>query len=379
MKQFFHGLRLGQLAAVLVAGIAGLVLGCDRDAGDQRSAAPAPPRLELTDQVSGIAERIQAVDAVDDRVVWVSGVGGQFARTVDGGVTWVAGRVPGTEDLEFRDVHALDAETAWLLAAGPGAKSRVYRTDDGGQTWRLQVQAQEPEAFWDCFDFWDAENGLLFGDSIAGVHQVLRTADGGATWVTVSGLPPARMGEGGFAASGTCLVTAGRGAAWIVTGAGDPGRARVLLTADRGETWQAIETPLASGEGRGLMSVVLEGDVEGDVVRVFGGDLGDPEGQHEAAARSADGGQTWEVAARPSFAGAVYGAAFAPRRDRASAAGLLVAVGPGGAAVSSDAGVSWQTLTNASTWSVDFGSGSYGWMVGPEGRITRIRVGPPPA
>ena len=43
--------------------------------------------------------------------------------------------VPGATDLDFRDVHGVDANTAYLLSAGEGEKSRIYKTADGGQTW----------------------------------------------------------------------------------------------------------------------------------------------------------------------------------------------------------------------------------------------------
>lgn len=46
--------------------------------------------------------------------------------------------VAGTDSLQFRDVHAVDAETAYLLSIGSGADSRIYRTDDGGRSWNLQ-------------------------------------------------------------------------------------------------------------------------------------------------------------------------------------------------------------------------------------------------
>ena len=34
--------------------------------------------------------------------------------------------MPGADTLQFRDVHALDADRAWLLSAGPGELSRIY-------------------------------------------------------------------------------------------------------------------------------------------------------------------------------------------------------------------------------------------------------------
>jgi hypothetical protein len=70
----------------------------------------------------------------------------------------------------------------------------------------------------------------------------------------------------------------------------------------------------------------------------------------------------------PPIVGALYGAAYAVRGNRA----VLVAVGPGGAAWSTDDGDSWAMLDAAPYWSVGFGLGGTGWMVGPKGRVVRI-------
>src|SRR5216684_2773821 len=53
----------------------------------------------LTPQQSGTTNRLQAISPVNARVVWASGVGGTFVRTLDGGRTWQAGIVAGAETL----------------------------------------------------------------------------------------------------------------------------------------------------------------------------------------------------------------------------------------------------------------------------------------
>ena len=47
-----------------------------------------PPLLA---QQSGTTRRLQAVSAVNDTVAWVSGAGGAWAVTVNGGQVWRAG------------------------------------------------------------------------------------------------------------------------------------------------------------------------------------------------------------------------------------------------------------------------------------------------
>ena len=53
------------------------------------------PRVEL--QESGVGVLLQAVSPVDERVVWISGHGGTWLRTLDGGTTWTGGTVPGAD------------------------------------------------------------------------------------------------------------------------------------------------------------------------------------------------------------------------------------------------------------------------------------------
>src|SRR6516225_2739011 len=61
---------------------------------------------------------------VSPSCAWVSGTMGTYARTTDGGKTWSVGTVPGADKLDFRDVKAFGAATAYLLSAGPGDASR---------------------------------------------------------------------------------------------------------------------------------------------------------------------------------------------------------------------------------------------------------------
>src|SRR5215207_10531203 len=199
-------------------------------------------------QTSGTAVRLRGVSAVNARVAWASGAGGTYARTTDGGRTWQAGQVPGAAELDFRDVDAFDADTAYLLAIGEGERSRIYRTTDGGRHWTLQFQNRRPAAFYDCMAFWDRSRGLAISDPVGGRFLVVRTEDGGHTWdeIDATGMPPALAGEGGFAASGTCVAVNGKSDAWFSTGG--PSGPRVFRSIDGGQTWVASPAPLASGK-----------------------------------------------------------------------------------------------------------------------------------
>ncbi|HKE20536.1 MAG TPA: hypothetical protein VKB80_36935, partial [Kofleriaceae bacterium] len=159
----------------------------------------------LTPQSSGTTGRLQAVSPVDERVVWASGVGGTYALTTDGGATWQAHVVPGGESLEFRDVHGVSDRVAYLLAAGTGPASRIYKTVDAGASWIPQFTNDNPKAFFDALACWDDRHAIAVSDSVDRQFVVLFTETGGKIWTRVppDHLPAAQDGEGFFAASGT--------------------------------------------------------------------------------------------------------------------------------------------------------------------------------
>lgn len=343
-----------------------LVLASACSSPDVQEAPPVPlTDVRLEPQESGTEVLLQAVSAVNENVAWVSGHGGTWARTVDGGDTWTARVMPGADTLQFRDVHALDAQRAWLLSAGPGELSRIYRTRDGGETWNLQFLNPEPEGFYDCIEFRGPEYGIAYGDAVDGELRILRTRDGGETWEysRSADVPPALAGEGGFAASGTCVALGPDGRAWIGTGAADT--ARVLATRDDGRTWTAIPTPLPAGESAGIFTIAFRDSLRGVIL---GGDLARPDDRTDNVAATSDGGVTWTTSGRPVFRGVVYGAAYVPGAPTPT----LVAVGPNGADWSSDEGRSWSSADTVSFWGLGMASTSAGWLVGPDGRIVRI-------
>ncbi|MEX1182005.1 MAG: hypothetical protein WEF86_02140 [Gemmatimonadota bacterium] len=328
-------------------------------AGESRPAA-----VVRTEQVSGTDVLLIAVSPVNENVVWVSGAGGTWLRSTNGGTTWQAGRVPGADSLQFRDVHAVDANTAYLLSIGSGSDSRIYKTTDAGASWTLQFTNAEPRGFYDCFDFWDARRAVVIGDEFDGSVAMLETADGGATWTRVSraALPPAQPGEGSFAASGTCVETGQGGRAWIV--ASNPDYGRVLHTADYGSTWTVDTLPITVRAASGPQSVTFRdannGMALGGGYAVQPGDV--------LAAMTNDGGHTWSAVTRPPLATGVWGASWVP----GAGAPTVVAVGPAGSVYTRDHGATWLSIDSLNYWSVGFASADAGWAVGTDGRITKL-------
>jgi photosystem II stability/assembly factor-like uncharacterized protein len=335
--------------ALLLGALAGT--GCG-GAGGSGQPAPAGPILE--EQISGTDALLIAVSAPSSRVVWVAGTRGTFVLTTDGGTTWRAAQVPGAERLQFRDVHALDERTAWLLSIGNADSSRIYHTSDGGASWTLRFSNPEPAAFYDCFAFWDRRRGIVVSDAVGGRAVLRVTHDGGRSWDL---LPPARLpaalpAEGAFAASGTCVHALPGGRAWVAFGTPT---ARLFTTADYGSTWRVDTVPLAA------ISSVSFRDARHGIV--LGTD------SSAATATTGDGGRTWTRGAPPPFSSGFYGGAFVP----GARVPTVVAVGPGGAAWSRDAGASWTVLSRANFWGVGFAPDGTGWIAGQRGRIWRVR------
>jgi photosystem II stability/assembly factor-like uncharacterized protein len=298
--------------------------------------------------------------AVSAKVAWVSGTKGTYGRTTNAGQTWSVATVHGAAKLDFRDVKAFGETTAYLLSAGPGAASRIYKTADGGNTWSLQFQNADPEAFFDAMAFWDDQNGVALGDPVKGQFQLIVTDDGGTHWQPLSGinLPPALPNEGAFAASGTCLVTHGKTDVWFCTGGAKT--ARVFHSHDRGQNWTVSQTPIVAGaESAGIFSIAFRDPNHGMIV---GGDYRKPNDPGATAAITTDGGKTWMLLDRP----------FPFRSGVAWAKDRWVAVGTSGSNFSQDNGATWKPLDHKNYNSVGFTSTGEGWAVGPGGRIAKF-------
>jgi photosystem II stability/assembly factor-like uncharacterized protein len=297
--------------------------------------------------------------AASAKVAWVSGTTGTFGRTTDGGKTWSVGTVPGAAKLDFRDVEAFGETTAYLLSAGPGEDSRIYKTNDGGKTWDLQFKNSNAEAFFDAIAFWDEKNGLALGDPVKGQFQLIATDDGGTNWKPLprDNLPLALAKEGAFAASGTCLVAHGENDVWFCTGGAKT--ARVFHSKDRGRNWSVSDTPITAGaESAGVFSLAFRDRDHGMAV---GGDYRKPKDTGATAAITSDGGKTWTLLDKPF----PYRSGVAWAKDR------WVVVGTSGSNFSVDNGATWKPLDRENYNSVGFTMTGEGWAVGPGGRIAK--------
>lgn len=340
---------------VLFATLAGALLAQDNNA--ERAG------LSWQFQSSGLVSSLRGICAVSDKIAWVSGTKGSFARTLDGGQTWLADSVAGATNLDFRDVQVFDAEHAILMSAGSGELSSIYTTADGGKNWQLKHSNKIAEGFFNGFAFWDEHNGILVGDPVHGQLFVMLTADGGNAWqpLPAASAPAVVQGEYGFAASGTNLAVHGKNHVWIATGGAI---ARVFHSSDRGKTWNVAVTPIVSGNASsGIFSIAFRDENHGVIV---GGNYQEPNAAQANAALTTDGGKTWELIKNP--AAMEYRSCVAYLTPS-----LLVAVGPSGSDYSNDGGLTWARFSAEGFHTMSFAaSANIGWAAGAEGRIGKL-------
>ena len=344
--------------------VATWLVGCTRipNAGDPEKREGAP---RVTEQMSGTNQLIQSVHAVSDKIVWASGHGAVVLRTVDGGITWERKSVPGSDSLEFRDVHAIDADTAWILSAGSGTRSRIYRTNDGGESWELQFTNRDSSAFYDCLSMLDSRRGVAFSDASRGRTLILRTDNGGSDWTLLPAtmVPAPLAAEGAFASSGQCVVSVGPSSFFIATGAPE---ARLFRSVDGGGKFVALGTPFVKGAVSGLTGLAFRNPSYGMAV---GADINrlTTDTSSSVVGVTSDGGVTWTMRSRPPLPGALSGVAWVPRAGAETA----VVVGFGGAFTTYDSGRSWKVISDALYTGVS-ASGKTAWIGGGGGKITRL-------
>jgi photosystem II stability/assembly factor-like uncharacterized protein len=323
-------------------------------------AASALAQVEVLD--SGTKESLRGVSIFDQRTIWASGTHDTYLVTTDGGKTWNVGKVPGAQDLDFRGVKAFHSE-AFLLASGPGDRSRIYHLRVGKQ-WELQFTNHDANGFFDCMAFFDRLHGIVVGDPVNGKFQILLTADGGRTWrySDPQKMPPAIPGEGAFAASNTCIAVNGTKAAWFATGGG---AARVFTSDDAGESWSVADTPIVHGSpSQGIFSIAFKDSLDGVIA---GGDYKNPDQGGSYLATTGDGGKTWKPATPPQtrfFSGIAY------VLGGSDATGLIT-VGSSATGFSKDGLHSWSFFLPAGFNSVEWKAGAI-YAVGADGKIAKI-------
>jgi photosystem II stability/assembly factor-like uncharacterized protein len=280
---------------------------------------------------TGLKARLRGISPANERIIWASGSNSTVLRSIDGGFAWHTFSVT-TDELDFRDIDAIDEKTVYVLSIGNGPASRIYKTSNGGVIWQQVFRNEDPKAFYDAMSFWDALHGIVIGDSIDGQFCILTTSNGRDwTRVPASKLPGALENEGAFAASGSNVALFGKTHAWIATGGAI--KSRVLYTTDGGQTWRITETPIRSGQSSGAFSIAFRDAQHGIAV---GGDYKQEKLAVDNAAITIDGGVTWTLVR--GLSGYRSAVAYVPGTK------WVVAAGPSGADFSEDDGQTWKPI-----------------------------------
>jgi photosystem II stability/assembly factor-like uncharacterized protein len=314
-------------------------------------------------QSSGTKASLRGVSAVDSSVAWASGSGGTYLRTVDGGAVWHAAVVPGAADLDFRSVHSLDGNTAWLMSSGPGDKSRIYKTVDAGAHWSLLFTNPDAGGFFDGLAFWDASRAAVLGDPVGGEFVILTTEDGGRSWNRRK-TPPTLPNEGAFAASNSCLVARDKRDIWFATGGA--AAARIFYSQDGGLSWNVTTAPLRhDSAGTGIFSLAFADRLHGVAA---GGDYTKPGDAQGNVAITADGGHTWLDPSGAHPHGYRSAVVYLDQRK------LWIVVGASGSDMSSDGGQSWKLFDTGAYNAIGAAGSDAVWAVGSGGRVGRLRL-----
>ncbi len=305
------------------------------------------------------AASFRGLSVVSERVVWASGTGGTVIRTINGGKKWDVIQVPDAAKLDFRDIEAFDANTAYILSIGNGESSRIYKTTDGGATWKLQFKNTNEKAFFDAIACWDKKNCIAMSDPVDNKFVLINTKDDGANWTAMdsSKMPATKTGEAAFAASGTCLITQGKNKVFLVSGGMD---ARVFRLNDRGKTWLVADTPMVKGTpGSGIFSIAMFDQSSGVIV---GGNYEKRDEAKDNLAFTTDG-KVWSIAT--GLSGYRSGVAYVDRKT-------IIAVGTNGTDVSLDSGKTWKVISELDLNSVASTGKTNTWAVGPLGLVVKM-------
>ena len=358
--------------------------------------AQAPAQTVWEMQESGSNSGLRGIDSVDGKVAWASGTGGTVLRTTDGGAHWTKCAVPdGATDgatLDFRGVQAWDAETAIVMASGPGEKSRLYKTADGCQSWMLLFKNPDPpQGFFDSFYFPKMQSsrrehegfGLLLGDPAGGRLTVFETRDGGDSWVRISSGDLDALGPvpAAFAASNSCISGFGGGTFDMVVG-GKAGNLLLRLNykgtwwtndaSTLSRTWEKVTLPMAqNAESAGPFSLAervvfptSHQEVRLQDLRlreiVVGGDYSKPNKAAGTAAWSS--GNRWTTSEKPPHG-------YRSSVKWSGAIRAWITAGTNGSDISRDDGRTWQPLDNG-----NWNALSLPFIVGPNGRIARLNA-----
>lgn len=263
------------------------------------------------------------------------------------------------EPLHFRAIEVVNGD---VFALSIGNPARLYRLPNNSNAPELVYEEIHDKVFYDALAFWNPREGIAIGDPTDGCISIIITRDGGSTWNKLScdDLPKAKDGEAAFAASDSNIAIIDDHT-WVATG----GKAsRILYSADKGQSWEVIDTPIIQGkETTGIYALDF---YDADNGFAIGGDYTQPDDAVNNKIRTDDGGKTWQVVSNGSV-GYRSCVQYIPNSNALE----LVAVGFKGIDYSNDAGETWTHLSDEGFYTIRFLNDSVAYAAG-KGRISKL-------
>ena len=342
----------------------------DREFPSTHSENPAPWQM----QESGTDAGLRGIDSVDGTVAWASGTGGTVLRTTDGGAHWQRCATPDADKdgatLDFRGVQAWDAQTAIVMASGPGDKSRLYKTTDGCKSWLVLLRNENEDGFWDALRLWTPTDGFLAGDPVNGHPLLSEFTSYNGVFIDNSLYDlKARKGEAAFASSNSSIALApfrtqngDSREIWFATGGTSGSRVIHYQHFNGGEPERVSDSisdvgTFPKAPSGGIFSICFKDRRLGIAV---GGDYTKPNDSTGTAAFSIDGGAHWTASTIPPHG-------YRSTVQWSEPLHLWITAGTNGSDISRDDGKTWQPLDN-SNWNAL----SLPLHRRPAGRIARL-------
>jgi hypothetical protein len=349
---------------------------------------------------------------------------------------------PGAEKLDFRGIQAFDENTAIVMSSGKGDLSRLYKTTDGCQTWKLLFTNPDKEGFWDAIvgvpdpkhGSPGGYSGMILGDPVNSSFTLLHAFVMHMRDQEMSSLkqlllmeqdrypkkrpePQPLPGESSFAASNSSLIKLWAGGfAFATGGASEQPRVIGSYCYWMGDYMpchtKVSSVPMTSSPSGGIFSIAArefsdhcQSDEDwkktmdraeqnmwpgpparcqsNTAIVAVGGDYKKPEQSAGTAAYMLDNSyndsttttQSWTAAQTPPH-GYRSSVAYDPIQK------LWITVGPNGTDISRDDGKNWTPLKPSGYDPPDadknWNALSLPFVVGPHGRIGRLRTIPNP-
>ncbi|MBP8992933.1 MAG: S8 family serine peptidase [Bacteroidales bacterium] len=230
-------------------------------------------------------------DIANDNTAWVltyDGTGGgitrDFAKTGDGGTTWIPNTLDVPENLSPGDISAIDDMNAWVALYDTNGGGGIYKTTDGGETWTHQTSAafDNSASFCNGVHMFNENDGYCIGDPVNGEFELYLTNDGGENWTLIDGnnIPDPQSNEMGWTGVNCALGDN----TWFGTSTG-----RVYRSTDKGQTWTAYAT------GQSNVSSISFADENNGVAICATYNQTTGAIQSWKLIRTNDGGENWEV------------------------------------------------------------------------------------